>query len=92
MENSSAHQTNGRKCTNGCVTDANNATFTEMVRKRGTLSSGVIDDLSDWAEEFGCHVEDLEFARAMDCRDPLRRLRSEFIFPKIQDLPGGKLN
>ena len=48
-------------------------------------------DCQSLAEELRCNIEDLEFARQMDSRDPLRHLRDEFIFPKMKDLPDGKL-
>ncbi|XP_072036164.1 kynureninase-like [Amphiura filiformis] len=56
------------------------------------MSNTLVNEFQKCAKDLGCHIEDLEFARAMDNKDPLRSLRNEFIFPKIQDLPGVELS
>ena len=79
---------------NGCTDERNKLLISEMAwnEKNGHDASCTSNkDCQSLAEELGYNIEDLEFARQMDSRDPLKHLRDEFIFPKMKDLPDGKL-
>lgn len=46
----------------------------------------------EYAEKQGADLLSAEFAAKMDEIDPLRDIRSEFIFPTMKDLPNGNIS
>ena len=68
-------------------------TSVEELKKKcgGQLNFEPFQTLVNLAKSTKLDITDAGFARLLDERDELKNLREEFHYPKMKDLPSGKL-